>query len=1344
MNKLKVVIASVVLLWGGMTAKGFVLIGPMGADELTHPALGVDYNLTDDMGGPKELKQFFRWNVPYLTYSFDASFVRYFGLEGMQAVNDAFRVINDFFEPEDKSYSGVSSLEYVKHGFRSNFNTAWVNTTAQNQQLIDIKSLVLGMIVNQLGVGNPHRYAFSINNISTNTTSQWNFNVRLKNFDPLTWMPTDVINGVKYSYRLIHDALPSAGVGTGGTNTVPTLTDVEEFTTDVSGNAWTAVSGIMDSFYGNTALFWTDPPTLFNFGVYYDAQNAMGGQYQPRHALTYDDAAALKYLYRSNNIVLEGLPGIDTGNPVSLIQPAQFFQQNGVNTAPAQHFLNPLNHFVNTNLASARFPRTFPRRSTIGGTNISFAFPTTSPWRGLPVIAPGLTTFFAEAFRGGVERIQFYHIPFDSLIGLAFQRTNFMWTDVITWNGGFVVNGLNNTTPGASASFGRGPMNYYKQIVGRNVDGPDFLFSADELGVTAVDGVPIAWRRGTNVTTNFSAANFGGFSQRVTNNPAQNVGPGVMYVPPPAGGIPDPIEWTFAKMSDGFELIWSGEASVVGNQDTYSLWAHIKGPGPNDINIFPDNSMVWRLENVVRPDVAAPVVSMVSDSAGLAPIATNSYTRTQETITIMGSGLGSASAIEIMSGDRVLQTLFPIEKYVVNNTRLDIPPGILTEETEGVARQIRVWNSVGPSDKSPEIFNIYTGKAVVTATMKDKAFYDRGQSLRIFGYGFRSTQGRPADGNATATDIRVEDNQGNVVFPNDLNATRAVDLQIISDREAILPMNTLDSSSDGFWRRIRVSRGHASTLSPASNEYISLITGDPTVTAFTTIDLNGTETDINSTVAFRRDRGAEIRGTALNAVTEIRIERIDGTGAIAIQLNPFNDHADPARTTHEPYPGVIFNDDGTKIQISKDVFKGFANDWKTDGHTPDTRCVLKLSHLIKNYQSSANDRFFNVNVQPEITGLGGFTVANSFNRSPLEHLGDDVLLVGSGFLAVKEIRIVDENGADINGTPNIVFSSPGKTPGVAQTDTSIRIDTSVMQFNNAVNADSNRSHYHRRFRLVTDRDDRYTSQTSRFIIGVPPTYTALSGVDVNYSRDANATDFNGTGLSLLTKVEIVDINGNPIAAGTGIVPPILDEQNNLSPDLSGRSAIGFTIDANASTWVASGHYLDTSTLLSDGNGTRRIRVTTPFGIATSTPADAFTISALPDFLPAGANTSQTTFAGTTDGNASNADMDYNGSDTSTNVNGELIINGTNFRGLKTIELLDSTGSTVFSSITIDPLSPPAGFLINNLGTQLTITKAALDDANSTWLTSGSWTSRSVRLTSAGDQNATTPALNVTK
>ena len=57
-------------------------------------------------------------------------------------------------------------------------------------------------------------------------------------------------------------------------------------------------------------------------------------------------------------------------------------------------------------------------------------------------------------------------------------------------------------------------------------------------------------------------------------------------------------------------------------------------------------------------------------------------------------------------------------------------------------------------------------------------------------------------------------------------------------------------------------------------------------------------------------------------------------------------------------------------------------------------------------------------------------------------------------------------------------------------------------------------------------DDRYTSQAARFIVGVPPTYTGLSGFDtagINYARDLNATTFTGSALQLLTKVEIVDI-----------------------------------------------------------------------------------------------------------------------------------------------------------------------------------------------------------------------------
>ena len=118
MSKLKVLIASAILLAAVSDAFGFVMIGL--PDGNSTAGNGVDFNITDDLGGPKALKTFFRWNMPYLTYSFDLSFVQYFGIEGMEAVNDAFRVVNDFFIPEDKSYSGVSSMDFARDGFLSN------------------------------------------------------------------------------------------------------------------------------------------------------------------------------------------------------------------------------------------------------------------------------------------------------------------------------------------------------------------------------------------------------------------------------------------------------------------------------------------------------------------------------------------------------------------------------------------------------------------------------------------------------------------------------------------------------------------------------------------------------------------------------------------------------------------------------------------------------------------------------------------------------------------------------------------------------------------------------------------------------------------------------------------------------------------------------------------------------------------------------------------------------------------------------------------------------------------------------------------------------------------------
>ena len=130
--------------------QAFVLMGPTaGTDENTltftwgnRTMQSVQSaNLESGMQGtPKDNTRFFRLNTPYLTYGFDQSFMQYFGSEGVEAIDDAMGVINDFFQPKDGTYDGVSSLDLTRHGFSRNFATYWENQTAKNENLLDIKN----------------------------------------------------------------------------------------------------------------------------------------------------------------------------------------------------------------------------------------------------------------------------------------------------------------------------------------------------------------------------------------------------------------------------------------------------------------------------------------------------------------------------------------------------------------------------------------------------------------------------------------------------------------------------------------------------------------------------------------------------------------------------------------------------------------------------------------------------------------------------------------------------------------------------------------------------------------------------------------------------------------------------------------------------------------------------------------------------------------------------------------------------------------------------------------------------------------------------------------------------
>ncbi len=1239
-------------------AQAFVMMGPANANEVAA------WNYTDDLGAPKSIdRQFsrmYRWNNPHFVYSFDASFVNYFGPEGMDAVTEAMGVINDFFSNSD--YDGMSQLDLARHGFAGNYNTTWVNTTAQNAQIIDIKSLTLGMMVNQLGLGNPHRHAFSIVGISTNSsTNALNINVALRNYDPQSATATDAINGVQYSYRMVHDQPIQVGA------TPPTfgIADMEEFTTDTTGNAWSSLAGIVDAFYGNTALFWTDTPSLFNFGVYYDGYNAMGGQFQPRHALTYDDAGGLKHMYSKNTIIYEQLDPTAT-----VIEPAQYLPTHMQTLLP-----NP---------SGNRFP--FMPRMGTGGLPANFS--STSPIAGTPGL-PGVAipnSVTNNLMRGGIDKIQMHYGPFDSLLGVNFTPTNFVWTDTFLYTpsqpnaigisdaNGNKIGSISASSPGINwssfspnlngATFWQSPTyssEWKTQKVGRSVTAPDMLFVADYLP-PAVDGVPVGFTRTAPVAANTETV--GGYNGVGTTN---ETGPGIFNMPGANG-----FQYTFHKVGghlENFEVLWSGEASVVGHQNGVpTLWGHIKGPGPNDIETFPKGSTQDRVWNSILPDTAPPVISMVSDSAGVAPIEANTLTRTEETVTIIGSEMASVTAIEVLSGDLVVQTIMPVDKYIVSNSRIDIPAGIISDAVEGAARQIRVWNSVGASEKSTQSFTIETGRPVITGTSSDNFVFDRATVLTVTGYGFKSK----TTGETLVDRIRVDDANSAAIEDIGTNGGGASDgmpftvanIQTLSDTQIVLPLNAMTLISDGSNRRLRVARKAAalasdvdSVLSPATNPLFTAVTTKPVVSSLNNFTSTGSWEDLTTTGMYKRDRILEINGTALNTATTIEVTQEDGTSfpnPVFIQL---------------PNAGVAIEDNGTRMQVASESIP-----WADADNNSSAKRAFKIYNAVGNTDLIATQTFV-VNKQPVVDAIGGFAAAGHFNRD--KTVGDDLSIFGTGFMAVKNIIITDDND-----TSQARVSIALPAPGITQTDTAIVIDTATFQMTNGADTilDTGALATSQRIiKLESARDNATSSVAQRFKIGAPPTLTALAGfTDSNYSRGVDTMTLTGTGFGHMAQLEIVDVNGNPIAGVPGIFS---GTDGTGGTGLNIASATGSSIDVNAPGWSTSTHLIDSGVASS-----RRVKITTPFGSVTSNATVAFRVGAAPTMMA----TAQATFAGGGfDGGTSTYD----------NSEGDLIINGTNFRAATSI--VYSTGGTV----TLDPSNPPAGYTFSADGTKITVAAA---------------------------------------
>src|SRR4029079_15512819 len=123
----KVLLTLLTIGWLAPQTYGFSLLGPFTSwmDEEK------SYFDNGAIGGPMNLGEEYRWNLPVITYGFDESFVNYFGTNGMNEVEKAIQILNQL--------PPVSELSLDDFPTRSSL----ANFQAAAENLLDLKSTTL-------------------------------------------------------------------------------------------------------------------------------------------------------------------------------------------------------------------------------------------------------------------------------------------------------------------------------------------------------------------------------------------------------------------------------------------------------------------------------------------------------------------------------------------------------------------------------------------------------------------------------------------------------------------------------------------------------------------------------------------------------------------------------------------------------------------------------------------------------------------------------------------------------------------------------------------------------------------------------------------------------------------------------------------------------------------------------------------------------------------------------------------------------------------------------------------------------------------------------------------------
>jgi hypothetical protein len=217
---------------------------------------GADYV---ELGGTKNIGEGSRQNTPIITYAYDTTFLNYFGAQGVAAVDAAFNVFNGL-----PPASSANLVQFLTQGNQQ------INYTAQALRMLDLKSTVMWLLIEHLGlIGETHAYDLRYRvAVPTAGASPCDFDyvVLQRNFDPVTYDVSPYVNGTLYSYQ-IAGLCPAVAVS-----------DAMEYAANSGAAPFSAVA------------------TREGLQV--------GGYYL---GITRDDMGGLSYLYREDRYVNEGV-----------------------------------------------------------------------------------------------------------------------------------------------------------------------------------------------------------------------------------------------------------------------------------------------------------------------------------------------------------------------------------------------------------------------------------------------------------------------------------------------------------------------------------------------------------------------------------------------------------------------------------------------------------------------------------------------------------------------------------------------------------------------------------------------------------------------------------------------------------------------------------------------------------------------------------------------------------------------------------------------------------------------------------------------------------------------------